>query len=76
MQKLQLNIRKISILTGIGPDRISLFVPNNKVLDVVLGGTPARDLFPELYFELTITRGEGESLLAALGLKADEIISL
>lgn len=76
MQKLQLEIRRISILKGMGTYKISLHVPNKKALDETLGNTEARDLFPELYFDLQITRGKGEDLLTALGLVTDEIIYL
>jgi hypothetical protein len=76
MQKLQLEIRRISILTGRGTDQISFCVPNDQALDKVLGNTEARQLFPELSFDLKITKGKGKDLLAALGLTADEIISL
>jgi len=76
MQKLTLEIRRISLLTGRGADKISLHVSNDKVLDMVLGNTEARKVFPELYFDLKITQGKGEELLTALGLVADEIINL
>ncbi len=77
MQKLQLEIRRISILTGrSGTDHLSLFVSNDQVLDKVLGDTKTRQIFPELCFDLKITKGKGEDLLTALGLTADEIISL
>lgn len=76
MQKLQLKIRQITILTGHGADQISFFVPNDQVLDKVLGDTEAREIFPELIFDIKITKGKGKDLLTALGLKADETISL
>lgn len=74
MQKLQLSIRRISLLKGDGADQISFCVPNDQVLDKVLGDTQARQLFPELYFDLKITKDKGEDLLAALGLTADKVI--
>lgn len=76
MQKLQLEIRHIGILTGRGTDQISFYVPNDQVLDKTLGNTEARQNFPELCFDLKITKGKGKDLLVALGLVADEIISL
>ncbi len=75
MQKLQLDISHITILKGIGTDQISFYVQNNQVLDDVLGNTEARECFPELCFDLKITKGKGEKLLSALGLVANEIIS-
>ncbi|KKN91232.1 hypothetical protein LCGC14_0221000 [marine sediment metagenome] len=75
MQKLQLEISHITIPKGIGADQISFCVPNDRVLDDVLGDTEARECFPELYFDLKITKGKGEKLLSALGLVADRIIS-
>lgn len=76
MQKLQLKIRQITILTGHGVDQISFFVPNDQVLDKVLGNTEARENFPELIFDIKITKGKGKDLLTALGLTADATISL
>lgn len=74
MQKLNLDIRYITILKGQGADQISFAVPNDAALDEVLGDTNARQNFPELYFELHITKDKGEELLTALGLIADKII--
>ena len=76
MQKLQLTIRRVSLLTGHGADQISFFVPNDQVLDKVLGSTEARKIFPELIFDIKITKGKGKDLLTALGLTIDETISL
>ena len=76
MQKLELEIRHISILKGIGADRISFSVPNDEVIDKVLGETEARKIFPELSFDLQISKDKGEDLLAALELKSDEIINV
>lgn len=73
MQKLRLTIRRIHLLTGRGADQISFHVPNDKVLDKVLGNTEAREIFTELDFDLKITQGKGKELLTALGLTADEI---
>lgn len=75
MQTLRLGIRHITLLRGLGADQISFCVPNNQVLDQVLGNTEARQIFPELNFDLKISKGKGEELLSALGLVADEIIS-
>jgi len=74
MQELKLKIRRVSVLTGRGPDHISIYVPNDEVLDKVLGSTEARAFFPELYFELRISAGKGEELAEALGLEVDEVI--
>ena len=74
MQELKLKIRRIVILKGMGADRISFDVPNDRVLDKVLGKTEARRCFPELSFDLQISKDKGEDLLSALGLTADEII--
>lgn len=76
MQKLELEIRHIIIVTGRGTDKISFSVPNNEALDKTLGDTEARENFPELNFDLQITRGKGEDLLSALGLVADEVIPI
>lgn len=76
MQNLQLAIRQISILKGRGADQICFHVPNYQALDRVLGNTEARKIFPELTFDLKITKDKGEDLLAALGLKADEVIDI
>lgn len=76
MQKLNLEIRHITILQGHGVDQISFAVPNDKALDKVLGNTEARQNFPELYFELKITKNKGKEILAALELVADEIVSM
>lgn len=76
MQILQLEIRRIVILRGCGADQICFHVVNDQVLDKVLGDTEARKIFTELNFDLKITKDKGEDLLTALGLKADEIISL
>ena len=76
MQELNLKIRRISLLKGRGADQICFHVPNDPVLDKVLGNAPARKCFPELSFDLRITKDKGEELLAALGLTADEIINL
>ncbi len=76
MQELQLKIRHIILVKDRGTDRISFSVPNDQALDKVLGGTKARENFPELHFDLNFPRNKGEELLSALGLKADEIISL
>jgi len=76
MQTLQLEIRRITILKGFGADQISFHVPADQVLNIVLGNTEARQIFQELNFDLKITKDKGEKLLAALGLKADEIINL
>lgn len=75
MQQLHLNIRRISILTGIGADQISFHVPNDQALDKILGNTKARECFSELCFDLRITQGKGKDLLTALGLTANEIIT-
>lgn len=76
MQELKLKIRHIIIVTGHGTDKISFSVPNDQVLDTVLGNTEARENFPELNFDISFPRNKGEKLLLALGLKADENISL
>ena len=76
MQTLQLEIRRITILKGHGVDQICFHAMNEQVLDQVLGDTEARELFPELCFDLKITKDKGEDLLAALGLVADEVINL
>ncbi len=76
MQKLQLEIRHITLLKTRGADEISFCVPNDQVLDKVLGKSEARENFPELYFDLKITKGKGEELLSALGLVPDEMIRI
>lgn len=76
MQKLLLGIRHITLLKGFGADQISFCVPNDRVLNKVLGDTEARQIFPELNFDIKISKGKGEELLSALGLVADEIIDL
>ena len=46
------------------------------MLDKVLGNTEAREIFPELIFDIKITKGKGKDLLKALGLTIDETIPL
>lgn len=76
MQKLELEIRHIIIMTGRGTDKISFYVPNDEALNKTLGNTEAREIFLELNFDLQITRGKGKDLLSSLGLVADEVISI
>ena len=76
MQELHLKIKHITLLKGRGADLIAFFVPNDSVLDKVLGNTEARENFSELNFDLKITKGKGEELLSALGLVPDEIVNI
>lgn len=76
MQELKLEIRHIILVTGHGTDKISFSVPNDQVLNKVLGDTEQRQCFPELHFDLNFPQNKGEELLSALGLKADEIITI
>lgn len=76
MQELKLKIRHIIIVKGRGTDKISLAVPNDQAIDKVLKNPDTRSNFPELHFDLDFPMNKGEELLAALGLKADEVISL
>ena len=75
--KITLDINKVQLLTRPGhTDRLYLDLANAKeILSLAVGPERAEEVFGHmLAFQVEVSKGCGEKLAAALGLKVDEVI--
>jgi len=76
-QKLEIEISKVMLVKGDGPDELSLTINNPEMLARVCGKKIAEEVWHgEIHLELKVSHGKGEKLAKELGLTIDETVEV